>query len=57
MSQASGKPPNARRVVPTAPTSEILACLEYNRPFESRVPLRLMISILDDVREREGLYG
>lgn len=54
---ASGRPPVARRIIPTVPTSEILTCLEYNRPFESRVPLRLMISILDDVREREGLYG
>ena len=54
---ASGKPPIARRVIPTAPTSSILSCLENGRAFESQVPLRVMITILDDERERDGLYG
>ena len=54
---ASGKAQIARRVIPTAPISTILSCLHSGKSFGCQVPLRMMITILDDERERDGLYG
>ena len=54
---ASGKAQIARRVIPTAPVSTIVSCLHSGKSFDCQVPLRIMITILDDERERDGLYG
>lgn len=47
----------SRRVVPTASYDNIVRCLDTNEPFENQVPLRQLISALDDIRELDGLYG
>ena len=54
---ASGKAQIARRVIPIAPVSTIVSCLHSGKSFDCQVPLRIMITILDDERERDGLYG